>query len=98
MHAHGVPFVSLAVNPPNEDELFEAMSSAKVSKAEELPLLVRTGEVQAVLVSTLHRHMGLCLCADCACAGLAKWSADACFVAMESCLASAGMHYQQGQC
>lgn len=35
--------VCVAVNPPNEDELFEAMSSAKVKKAEDLPLLVRTG-------------------------------------------------------
>jgi hypothetical protein len=33
-----------AVNPPNEDELFEALSAASVQKAEELPLLVRTGE------------------------------------------------------
>jgi hypothetical protein len=32
-----------AVNPPSEDELFEAMSSANVKTAENLPLLVRTG-------------------------------------------------------
>ena len=33
----------LTVNPPNEDELFEALSTAKVSKAQDLPLIVRTG-------------------------------------------------------
>jgi len=38
-----VPCVS-AVNPPNEDELFEAMTAGKVSKAQDLPLLIRTGE------------------------------------------------------
>lgn len=32
-----------AVDPPNEDELYGAMLSAKVKRAEELPLLVRTG-------------------------------------------------------
>jgi hypothetical protein len=41
-----------AVNPPNEDELFEALSAASVQKAEELPLLVRTGEVAVGEVHT----------------------------------------------
>jgi hypothetical protein len=41
-------FFVVAVNPPNEDELFEAKTSAKVSKAEDLPLLMRTGETLGV--------------------------------------------------
>jgi hypothetical protein len=32
-----------AVDPPNEDELYGAMLAAKVKRADELPLLVRTG-------------------------------------------------------